>query len=235
MAVCLASCAASKRMSGELPKTFLDDVDTSLKIERLPFDHAWTNPAVRWADYDGVFIKPVRSDLLPKEKWLESLSPAIDSEAVYFEEAGTLAAYFQDQLKEKIGKREGQHLAKLAPAPGPKVAVIEIAFTELEFSHPLQKAASLLAPMPGTAVVGTALSDPYVTFALRITDGASNKLLATAGDRKFAPSRLINFSKLSATSANREICGLWAEEIAATLGSDALTKIEEKNWSWIPW
>jgi hypothetical protein len=54
--------------------------------------------------------------------------------------------------------------------PNRKSVVVEIVLTEIEFSHPLARAASLAAPVPGTGPALTAITDPHVAFAARITD-----------------------------------------------------------------
>lgn len=234
-AALFSACAATKRLSAPLPQTFLEGVNLSEKKERLPFDHAWSAPNAAWDSYKTVFIKPIRTDLLPDNAWKDSISFAITDREDYLAKVHELAKYFQEQLIAEIGKRNGKHLANLASAAGPGVAVVEIAFTEVEFSHPLKNAGALAAPLPGAGVISSAISDPYVTFALRVTDGATHTLLATAADRKFAPVAVLNVNKLTISSANREICGIWAEEIADTLGSDRLTKVDGTTWKLLPW
>jgi hypothetical protein len=234
-ALLLASCAAEKRLMEPLPQTFLENADLSKQIDRLPFEHAWKDPKVDIDSYKGVYVKPVRTDLLPMDKWINSASPFITSEADYSEEAKKLATYFRDQIMSEIEKRSGQRLANLEPRPGKGVAVMEIALTELEYSHPVAQAGALASPVPGTGVAVSAVSDPYVSFAMRVTDGGSGKLIATAADRKYAPNRILDLNKLTATSTNREICGDWATEIADAISTDALTSVSGNNWKVKPW
>lgn len=233
--VLFSSCAWHERMAADLPKTFLEDADISKTEERLPFDHAWLKPGVDWASYTGVYVKPIRTDRLPRDQWSNSRSAIITSQEDYLGEADALARYFHERLIAELKDRKGVHLSAVKGQPGPGVVVVELAFSELQFSHPLAKAGSLVAPVPGAGIAFAGVTDPYVIFAARVSDGGTGKLIATAADRKFAPTRLIDVNKLTVTSANREICNLWAEEIADTFASDALTKIEEERWSLLPW
>ncbi len=231
----LSGCAMSRRMSDSLPNTFLKDVNLKEKKERLPFDHSWSNPTTNWDSYTALYLKPVRADLIPAESWRSSESLVITSEQDFKVATKELADNFQEQLAVEFKKKNGARLSKLVGAPGKGIAVMEIVLTEVEFSHPLEKAGLLMSPLPGSSALGSALSDPFASFALRITDGVNGALLATAADRKFAPRRLLNLDKLSASSPLREICQLWAEVIAETAATDALTTVEETTWRWLPW
>ena len=119
--------------------------------------------------------------------------------------------------------------------PGPRTIVVEIALTELEFSRPIARAGSMVAPIPGAGAALSMISDPHAAFAARVTDGATGELIATAADRKFPPTRIVDLNKLTVTSSAREICSLWADSIARGIQSKDGEKITSQSFSFLPW
>jgi hypothetical protein len=82
----------------------------------------------------------------------------------------------------------------------------------------------------------SAISDPHVAFAARVYDGKTGKLVATAADRKFPPTRLLDLNKVTVTSPNREIVSTWANIIAGALNRDGFAKVESQGtFSILPW
>jgi hypothetical protein len=229
----LTACAAKQRVTS-INNVFLEDVDISSTRPNLPFEHAWVSPNYSKSEFKGVYIKPIRIDLLPPNEWNKSASAFVRSEEEFREKARDIAEYFRGELVEKTRSSSKQRL-RVVNSPSPDSLVIEIAITELELAHPVARAGSLVAPVPGTGAAIAAISDPHVAFAARITDGASGRLLATAADRKFAPLRIIDLNKLTVSSSAREVCALWSDTMAAALQGDGFTKIEEKNFDWKLW
>jgi len=114
--------------------------------------------------------------------------------------------------------------------------VLDIALTELEFSHPIARAGSLASPIPGTGVAVSAVSDPHVAFAMRITDGSTGELLATAADRKFSPIRIVDLNKLTVTSSPREIVQNWSLELADAIQLGRFAEVESRgDFKLHPW
>lgn len=213
----------------------MEDVDREKRLDKLPFQHSWV-----WVDREqlkdqSVYLPPIRLDLLPKDEWRNSLSAAITSEQDFSEAVRSLADYFHEKLlaeMEAIPDRRWVMATRL----GPGVAKIEIAITELQFSHPVSRAATYLSPVPGTGMALSTVSDPHVAFAMRITDAATGQLIATAADRKFSPLRIVDLNKLTATSSTREICANWAKMIAETFQRGHLETIENRGvFSILPW
>lgn len=235
--VCLAlfacGCAAHDRITG-VSNTFLEDVDIRAKKENLPFDHSWSKEGVHKGNYSKVFIKPVRLDKLPDDSWKTSASAAIPGKADYLESVKELGGYFRSQLAMKISQTPNSKIS-LSNGPGPGTLIVEIAFTEVEFSHPIARAGALVAPVPGTGPALSAFSDPHVAFAMRIRDGKTGELLATLADRKFPPTRIVDLNKLTATSSAREVCALWADLLARSLASSPGEKVDESHFSLLPW
>jgi hypothetical protein len=227
------SCAAKQRVVG-VPRTFLEDVNIDKKLENLPFDHSWARPGAKKSSYGQVYFKPVRTDLLPPDAWNNSASMFITGEEDYRAEAKELAKYFREQLIDDVRSAPKKRYTVVNSA-GPGVLVVEIALTELEFSHPIARAGALVAPVPGTSAALSTITDPHVAFAARLTDGKTGRLLATAADRKFPPMRIIDLNKLTVTSSAREVCALWAKSIAEVLDSNQFAEVKEKRFSILPW
>lgn len=230
----LIACAAGSKISGSLPKTFLEDVNLEHKIERLPFDHSWVVEGVDWSKYTKIYLKPVRFDLLPEDAWKASVSVAIVSKEDYLEKAKEVAAYFSEQIDSEIRATKGPR-STVVEAPEEGALTLEVVLTELEFSKPLATAGSLAVPIPGSGVALASMTDPHITFAARLTDSITKRLLATVGNRKFSPTRIVNFNKLTISSANREICQIEAKALAESLNSDSFSRVTEKRFDLLPW
>ena len=232
--VTFSACTAAKRVV-PIDKTFLEDVDTSQQVKGLPFDHSWVKRSeANKENYNGVFFRPVRTDLLPSGAWVNSGSAWITSQEDYDAAAKEIAQYFTGRLRDEIKYAEKPWIG-LEDEPGPGTLVVEIALTELEFSHPVGRAAALAAPVPGTGAAMSAITDPHVAFAARIYDGTTGELLATVGDRKFPPLRIVDLNKLTVKSSPREICALWAKSIADSFNRKGFTEVEEKRFTLVPW
>lgn len=231
--VALGGCTAAERVSS-VNDTFLEGSDMSAKRPNLPFDHSWVSAEVKRGNYQLVFIKPVRTDKLPPDAWKRSASYAITSKDDYDEAAARLATYFRGQLREQIKEQPNHEFTLADNSTGPRTLVIEIALTELEFSHPVARAGALAAPIPGTGPALSTITDPHVAFAARITDGPTGRLVATVADRKFPPMRIVDFNKLTVESSPREVCQLWSESIAKALDGNGKDPITEEKFSLLP-
>ncbi len=217
-----------------LSPTFLNGVDVTQKIDNLPFAHAWVKPHFDGQKFNKIFIKDVRIDQLPEDSWKASSGLYISSKDAFLEEAQGLAEYFKDKLIAAFVRYPDRRL-ELAYAPGIDTISLEIAFTELLFSHPAARAGSLAVPVPGTGAVLSAISDPHVAFAAQLRD-SSGTLVATAADRKFSPIRLLDLNKLTVTSSAREVCSIWATLIAEATNRGRSERTENRgSFSLLPW
>lgn|GEM_PF-1239929 len=229
-----SGCAVEERVR-PIGNLFLEDRDVTQRDKTLPFDHSWIDPELPEGHYSKVFFRSVTADKLPKDTWKASKTTAIPSKKVFMEEAQSLSHFFQKQLEKKVRKYP-KGTVTVTSAPESHGLVFDIAFTELEFSHPIVRAGSLLVPVPGAAIAFNAISDPHVAFAARVYDGESGRLIATIADRKFPPNRLIDINKLRATSSTREIVTLWAEIIAEALNRDRFAKVSPRGiFRLLPW
>lgn len=227
-AIFLLSACATKQRIDPVKTTFLEDTDTTSKSDRLPFIHAWVKPDFQAEKWTKLYIKPVRIDLLPEDAWKASKSSAVLSKEDYIEMANKLAEYFRTKLIDTIIEKKSERPV-IVDKPGADVVTLEIAFTELEFSHPIIRATSMLSPIPATGVALSSITDPHVAFAARFYDGSGN-LFATIADRLFPPVRILDFNKVTASSSAREACTTWSEMLAETFTQDKLTPVRGKTW-----
>ena len=229
----LGGCAVRDRIT-PVSNTFLEDVDTTKRLSTLPYQHSWVSSKFDGRSYRKIFIKPVRVDRLDHDGWTRSASAAITSKDDYVLEASALAAFFRSELIEKVRSFEGGRF-QIATRPGPGVAVLELAFTELEFSHPAARAASLASPIPGSGAALSSVTDPHAAFAGRLYDD-TGRLVATVADRKFPPARIIDLNKLTVSSSVREVCSLWAETLAKAINQGQWVPIDANDtFSIRPW
>jgi len=234
LVLAIVGCAVSNR-TAPISNRFLEDRDVTVVDKTLPFSHAWVEPDYPLDYYDFVYFRSVSIDKLPPNSWKDSSSVYIGSEQDYLKEARILADYFKSQLEEKVSKYPNGEM-KVVDKTGPKTLVFDFAFTELEFSNPVQNTGALLVPIPGSAILFSAISDPHMAFAARVTDGKTGKLVATAADRKYPPTRLLDVNKVTATSPNREICQIWAEIIADAVNRDSFSEVSSRGaFRLLPW
>lgn len=229
----ISGCAVKDR-TAPISSRFLEDRDTTVVDETLPFNHAWIDTNLP-NSYDKVFFRSVSIDKIPSDVWKKSESTAILSKEDFDKEARKLGDYFKEQLNEKVKTfKKGKFTTVDKPVKGG--LVFDFAFTELEFAHPLVQAGSMLVPVPGTSIALATVTDPHVAFAARVYDGETGKLIATLADRKYPPTRLLDFSKLTFRSPNREICGIWAEIIAEGLNRDEFASVSPRGYfRLLPW
>lgn len=230
----LLACAVKERTE-PVVETFLEGVPRESSIPDIPFLHSWLAPQETPIPYTHLYVKPVRTDLLPEDMWLRSRGLAVSSREEFQKDADIIARYFRIRLLSELKSTSSQRFT-VVEAPDDNSLILEIALTELVLSEPLVRAAALAAPFPGVDLAISAISDPHVSFAARFTSPDGMKLIATAADRRFPPIRLIDLNKLRARSSAREIISHWAKQLAQAIQLDEFNKIERNSWfSILPW
>ncbi len=235
--ILLCSCAACslKERVEPISPVFLDGAALESRIPEIPFQHAWAAPGAGTATYRSVYIKPIRTDLLPTDEWKRSRGFATTSQEAFNQDALVLARYFRIRLLAELEKAHNKRLTVVAK-PDDATLIVEIALTELVLSEPILRVLALAAPLPGVDVALSTISDPHVAFAARFfaPDGAT--LLGTVADRRFPPLRVIDLNKLRARSSAREILSMWARELAESIQFEEFRKVERSSWfSWWIW
>lgn len=227
-------CAVKERTE-PLPQTYLEGRDVSVVDKTLPFKHAWIDPNLPEEQYTNVWFRTVTADTLPEESWLASKGTLLSKESEYKKLADELANYFKQELIEKVANYKDGVISVVDSAQ-PRGLIFDIALTELEFSHPIQKAGFMLVPIPASSLVFNTVSDPHVAFAAKVYDAQSGKLVATLGDRRFPPTRLLDVNRLTLTSSAREICDTWADIIAEGLNRERFADVPDRGFFAIrPW
>jgi hypothetical protein len=230
----LFGCAVEGRFEAP-PRTFLEDVSIAKTMKTMPFRHAWVDPKSVQKNYTSVFVRPIRIDLLSDDAWKRSSSIGIHSKEDYEKEAQQIADYFHEQLVAALNEASSKRF-QVADTPSKSALIVSIALTEVEFSHPIPRAAALAAPLPGVDMALNTITDPHVAFAARFTDPVSNELQASAADRRYPPLRLIDLNKLTITSSTREIVKDWSRELAEAIQSNRFATVERTSrFSLLPW
>lgn len=227
-------CAVQERTK-TLPTIYLEDRDITVTDKTLPFKHAWIDPILPNENYTNVYFRTVTADKLPEGAWEASKSTFLSKESEYKKLANDLAEYFKQELINKVSNYPNGVMS-VVESPEPRGLIFDIAFTELEFSHPIQKAGIMLVPVPGSSVLFNAVSDPHVAFAARIYDAKTGKLIATLADRRFPPTRLLDVNRITVSSSAREICQTWAEIIAEGLNRERFADVPDRGFfAILPW
>lgn len=227
-------CAVKERTE-PLPQTYLEGRDVSVADKTLPFKHAWIDPSLPEEQYTNVWFRTVTADTLSEESWLASKGTLLSKESEYKKLADELANYFKQELIEKVANYKDGVISVVDSAQ-PRGLIFDIALTELEFSHPIQKAGFMLVPIPASSLVFNTVSDPHVAFAAKVYDAQSGKLVATLADRRFPPTRLLDVNRLTLTSSAREICNTWADIIAEGLNRERFADVPDRGFFAIrPW
>jgi hypothetical protein len=227
-------CAVKER-TNPLPHTFLEDRDITVVDKTLPFKHAWIDPELSEERYTNVWFRTVTASSLPKDSWEASKGTLLTKESEYRKLADELAEYFRQELVENVANyKDG--VVSVVDSAQPRGLIFDIALTELEFSHPIQKAGFMLVPIPASSLVFNTVSDPHVAFAAKVYDAESGKLIATLADRRFPPTRLLDVNRLTLSSSAREICDTWAEIIAEGLNRERFADVPDRGFfAFLPW
>jgi hypothetical protein len=223
-ALCLVCCSFQKIATSSRPTAFIAStgVDTSGRISRLPFDHAWRDPAVDFSRYQNIVVRPVATDYLHKDEWIESSSHFVPNREAYLKQCQALAGSFTSHLRLAFESPVCAHYL-IENASKPNTLVLEVALTEVTFGRPAGYVGSMA--VPGGSAANAAASAPVVAFEARVKDGATGKVLATAADRRGARFKLIDFNQLTYNRANDEICNEWAGQLMQAGNKELFPKV----------
>lgn len=232
----LVGCALGRRMGDIEPTAFLQQTPADLqhKIESLPFDKSWIDESIDFSTFNSIIIAPVTLDFLRKDSWVPSSSFVIKNEKDFLTEAEILAKFATEKLSQEFSVKESNRFT-VAQQPGPHTLVLEVAMTEIVFGKPAASAGALIAPIPGASQVMSTVTDPSVAFEVKIKESVNGKVVATALDREFPTARIVNFNKLTATSACREVVENFSELLFQSFNKDKLAKVRRSRFSLVPW
>lgn len=232
----IVGCAAEKRMQPTKVTAFLMSEGAAPKgpLKNLPFDLAQVQPGFNPDNYSKVIIAPINTSYINWDDWRNSLSVAIASKEGYTTEVASLATFAKQALSDAFASKEGNRF-QIVNSRSPGTLTIEISLSEVTFGKPLTSAGALVAPVPGASVIVGAAVDSSVAFEMRIRDASTNQILASVADRAFPTARIVNFNKLSASSACREIVETWAKLVVKSLNEGKLGKVSRPKFELVPW
>lgn len=229
-------CAVEKRIEPVKITPFLGEVGLvkSSKLEHLPFGQSWVAADFDSDKYLNIVISPVTTDYINLDDWRDSLSVAINSKEDYKKEIDQLAKFATEQLHLAF-VNDKENRFKVAGEIKPATLILEMSLSEIIFAKPLASAGALVAPVPGAGVAASAITDPYVGFEVKLRDAFNQRIMAAVADRSFSTARIVNFNKLTASSANRDIIQAWVKLAVRSLNGGKMKKISKKAFEIIPW
>jgi len=226
LALGFTSCSLEKVTTSAPPTGFITStgVDTSSKIKRVPFDHCWRSPEVDVSVYKNIVIRPVTTSYLRKEEWANSTSAYIPNQESYVKRCNELAAHFGKSLREAFSQSVSPfYLTDSTAKPG--TLILEVALTEVTFGRPSGYVGAMA--VPGGGLVNSAAASPVCAFEARLRDAGSNKVIATAADRRGTTLKLVDFNQLTYHKANQEICEQWAEQLMEATNKELFPKVKK--------
>lgn len=211
MAFTGVGCGLEKASSSPQSTRFLTStgVDTTVKVERLPFKHAWRDPKMKISDYKYIVVRPVTTAFLKKDEWEQSKSAFVPDERTYSKRCRELARSFSKSLNKAFSDPICVFY-KTTDTSRPGTLILEVALTEVRFDP----AAPVVPDGSPDGNVGTLLTGlPVCAFEARVTDAATGALVSTAADRRGPEIKVIDESKATGAVANERICDEWSRQL----------------------
>ena len=233
----LAGCASYKAFVPAESTDFIKavpGVDLKSRLDFLPFNQSWTNLSFDLKKYSKLYVAPVSTQYLKPGSWFQSASVHITSEKSYQDKVAELAGYFRKEIIEEFGHYEKNRF-QIVAAPGAGTLSLELALTEVVFSHPGAYVGSQFSPVPGTSSAVDASLGSSVAFEMRLRDSGSGVVMFTAADRRTPPAKVVDLNKLVFTSSAREIVEEWAVLFPQLLNMDRQKKLESRRFKAKPW
>jgi hypothetical protein len=86
VAIALCCCGLEKSGTRPEPTRLLQStgVDSSQRLARLPFEHAWRDPSVDMTNYKHIVVRPVTTRFLRTEQWENNKSALIPNKRELF-------------------------------------------------------------------------------------------------------------------------------------------------------
>jgi hypothetical protein len=169
----LAACSTTQKATGVHASGFLGADSAKLTIgSDKQAGLRYINPAAQWMQYKKVMVAPVTF-------W------GADTTKISATDQQTLVNYFQQQLKEQVGKK-----MPIVDQPGPGVLKVAVALTDAEAATPGLRSISMIVPqahmISNLKYLATG-TFPFVGAAqaeLKVTDAVTGETLAAAVDKE---------------------------------------------------
>ncbi len=227
MVLTLAGCGLEKATTDPQPTRFLTStgVDTTAKVERLPFKHAWRDPKMKIADYKYIVVRPVTTAFLKKDGWEQSKSTFVPNERTYTKRCRELAAYFTKSLNKSFSAPICVFY-KTTDTSRPGTLILEVALTEVRFDP----ATPVVPAGPSEGNVTSLLTGlPMCAFEARVTDAATGALVSTASDRRGPEIKVIDQEKLTGAGPNKRICDEWSRQLMESSNIEIFPTVK-RSW-----
>ena len=230
MAIAITGCAWNREMTSAPPTQFLQSTGTPMtnKVKRLPFDHAWHAPDAKFKNYTHLVLKPISMAYLRDDQWKESASSMITSREKYLEFATEVARNWSVSLVNAFRSADNRFILT-SDKSQPGTLVLEVAMTEVVFGRPETYAASWA--VTGGGIAESAFLAPTMAFELRVLDGATGRVVATAADRRSTRIKLVDFNRFTITKANQEICNEWSRQIMQAFNKEKFPVVKRQAFS----
>lgn len=214
LALAHSNCAYQGTSSKPDVTAFLSEskVDTTAKIPRLPFDHAWRDPAADFSQYTHIVVRPVTTRYLDMTEWTKSQSPLVPDQKAYQSDVTALAGYWNKSLKQQFSSPVCSYYIT-DNTSRPRTLVLQVAITRTTFGHPSDPAAR------------TPTTRPKVAFEATLRDAATGRVLASASDLRDLPFQIQDFNEQSFTRANQQICDEWSRELMQATNKELFPKV----------
>lgn len=223
----VTSCGIKDVGTRTVPTKFLKStgVDTTVRVERLPFEHSWRDANVDISKYKHIVIRPVTTAYLRTDLWEESKSAAIPNKRAYVKRCNALARYWTKSLNKSFSSPVCSFY-KTNSTSEPGTLILEIALTEVRFNSLATKSGS---PPPLPSAVSALTGAPLCAYEARSRDAASGKLFSTSADRRGPQIKVIPTELESALAKpNEEICDEWSEQLMQRTNFDLFPVIRRK-------
>ncbi len=224
----LSGCGLDKSVTGPQPTSFLKSTgtDTTHKVGRLPFQHAWRDPKVEITKYKYIVVRPVTTAFLKTDQWEESKSPFVPDKRTYTRRVAALASYWNKSL----GKAFSSPVCvfyKTSDTSRPGTLILEVALTEVRFDPTAAKTVS--DPLTNGNVSNLITGLPMCAFEARVRDASTGKLVSTAADRRGPEIRVMDAEKKTSAAPNEQICDEWSHQLMEASNIDLFPKVK-RNW-----
>ena len=228
LATGLTSCGLEKASTHAEPTKFLKSTRAPLnqRVERLPFERSWRDPAVDITKYKNIIVRPVNTSYLRSEQWEESKSPLVANKRAYLRRCNALARYWNKSL----GKAFSSPLCsyyKVTDDHQPGTLILEVALTEVRFSKSVPKAGE--PPVPGEDVVSAVVGPPLCAFEARVRDASTGKLVSAASDRRGPEIKVLETKTSTLAKPNEAICDEWSQQLMQASNKDIFPKVR-RSW-----
>jgi hypothetical protein len=237
LAALAAAALASCRTSPARDSGFLDESERMTEQrERYPLDRVWSKPGLVREAYNAVIVSPVNTEFLLENGGWRAANPAnLELE----ESAKELAAFTRNAFVDTI-RRDPRRRFRVADAPGPATATLELAIVELVPSNAALAAVGLVAPVARAPVAGVAAKAaggrPSVAIEGRIRDSQTGETLFQFADREEPAFRVIDVKSVSWYAHARDSIQLWAEQFVELANTPPDQKVtDEPSFRLLPW